>query len=193
MITAFPYLSIYVSLFLQIYLSIYLCKFPHINQSIYIFMLVSCISIYLSISVFSSIYLSFSISISVFHLSIYLSISVCSYLSIYLSISVCSYLSIYLSLFIYLSIYVSLFCRSIYLSIYLCKSFYLSIYLSQFIPYLSILYRGDFSTRKGDPLKLVDKFTYLGSSVSSTEDDINTRLAKAWTAIIGYRSYGSQT
>ena len=29
---------------------------------------------------------------------------------------------------------------------------------------------------------LVDKFIYLGSSVSSTETDINTRLAKAWTA-----------
>ena len=29
----------------------------------------------------------------------------------------------------------------------------------------------------------MDKFTYLGSSVSSTEKDINTRLAKAWTAI----------
>ena len=33
------------------------------------------------------------------------------------------------------------------------------------------------------PLKLVDKFTYLGSSVSSTEKDISTRLTKAWTAI----------
>ena len=33
------------------------------------------------------------------------------------------------------------------------------------------------------PLWLVDKFTYLGSSVSSTETDINTRLAKTWTAI----------
>ena len=32
-------------------------------------------------------------------------------------------------------------------------------------------------------MKLVDKFTYLGRSVSSTENDINTRLAKAWTAI----------
>ena len=29
----------------------------------------------------------------------------------------------------------------------------------------------------------VDKFTYLESSVSSTEKDINTRLTKAWTAI----------
>ena len=30
---------------------------------------------------------------------------------------------------------------------------------------------------------LVDKFTYLGSSVSSTEKYIDTRLTKAWTAI----------
>ena len=42
---------------------------------------------------------------------------------------------------------------------------------------------GDNSTLNGNTLKLVDKFTYLGSSVSSIETDINTRLAKAWTAI----------
>ena len=42
---------------------------------------------------------------------------------------------------------------------------------------------GDISTLEGIPLKLVDKFTYLGSSVESTEKDIETRLAKAWTAI----------
>ena len=39
------------------------------------------------------------------------------------------------------------------------------------------------STLDGTPLKLVDKFTYLGSSVASTEKDIETRLTKAWTAI----------
>ena len=38
-------------------------------------------------------------------------------------------------------------------------------------------------TLDGTSLKLVDKFTYLGSSVSSTEKDIDTRLTKAWTAI----------
>ena len=32
-------------------------------------------------------------------------------------------------------------------------------------------------------LKLVDKFTYFGCSISSTENDINTQQAKAWTAI----------
>ena len=41
----------------------------------------------------------------------------------------------------------------------------------------------DISTLDGTSLKLVDKFTYLGSSVSSTEKDIDTRLMKAWTAI----------
>ncbi len=38
-------------------------------------------------------------------------------------------------------------------------------------------------TLDGTPLKLVDKFTYLGSSVASTEKDIDTRSTKAWTAI----------
>ena len=42
---------------------------------------------------------------------------------------------------------------------------------------------GDISTQDGTSLKLVDKFTYRGSSVSSTEKDIDTRLTKAWTAI----------
>ena len=42
---------------------------------------------------------------------------------------------------------------------------------------------GDISTLNGSSLKRVDKFTYLGSSVSSTETDIDTQLAKAWTAI----------
>ena len=32
-------------------------------------------------------------------------------------------------------------------------------------------------------LKLVEKFTYQGSNASSTENDIDTRLTKAWTAI----------
>ena len=43
--------------------------------------------------------------------------------------------------------------------------------------------RGDISTLNGNSLKLVDKFIYQGSSVSSTEKDINTRMAKAWIAI----------
>ena len=43
--------------------------------------------------------------------------------------------------------------------------------------------RSSISSLMGGPLKLVDKFTYFGSIVSSTENDINTRLVKAWTAI----------
>ena len=39
------------------------------------------------------------------------------------------------------------------------------------------------STLGGSSLKLVDRFTYLGWNVSSTEADIDTRLTKAWTAI----------
>ena len=39
------------------------------------------------------------------------------------------------------------------------------------------------ATLNGTILKLVDKFTYIGSSVSSTETDIDTRPAKAWTVI----------
>ena len=45
--------------------------------------------------------------------------------------------------------------------------------------YMCFNQRGDISTLNGNSLKLVDKFTCLGSSVSSTETDINTWLAKA--------------
>ena len=49
--------------------------------------------------------------------------------------------------------------------------------------FMSFNQKGDISTVDGTSLKLVDKFTYLGSSVSSTEKDIDTLLTKAWTAI----------
>ena len=41
---------------------------------------------------------------------------------------------------------------------------------------------GNIYTRDGTSPKLLDKFTYLGSSISSTEKDIDTWLMKAWTA-----------
>ena len=41
----------------------------------------------------------------------------------------------------------------------------------------------DISKLNSSSLKLFDKFTYLGSCVSSTETDIDTWPAKAWTAI----------
>ena len=49
--------------------------------------------------------------------------------------------------------------------------------------YMCFTQIGDISTLGGSSLKLVDKITYLGSSVSSTEVDIDTRLTRAWTAI----------
>ena len=49
--------------------------------------------------------------------------------------------------------------------------------------YMGFNQTGDISTQDGTSLKLVDKFIYLGSSVSSTEKDIDTWLTKAWTAI----------
>ena len=49
--------------------------------------------------------------------------------------------------------------------------------------YMCFNQTGDISTLEGTSLKLVDKFTYLGNSVSSKEKDIDTRLTKAWTAI----------
>ena len=49
--------------------------------------------------------------------------------------------------------------------------------------YMCFNQTGDISILNGSPLKLVDKFTYLGSSVLSTETDINTRLANVWAAI----------
>ena len=42
---------------------------------------------------------------------------------------------------------------------------------------------GNIPTLDGTSLKLVEKFTYLGSSISSTEKDIDTRLTKAWKVI----------
>ena len=52
---------------------------------------------------------------------------------------------------------------------------------------------GDISALNGSALKLVDKFTNQGSTIASIETDIDTRLAKAWTANNSYRSYENQT
>ena len=49
--------------------------------------------------------------------------------------------------------------------------------------YMCFNQRGGISTLNGSSLKLVNKFTYPRSSLSSIETDINTRLANAWTAI----------
>ena len=49
--------------------------------------------------------------------------------------------------------------------------------------YMCLNQAGGISTLDGTSLKLVDKFTYLGISVSSTKKDIDMQLTKAWTAI----------
>ena len=54
---------------------------------------------------------------------------------------------------------------------------------AQKMEYMCFNQTGNIYTLNGSSLKLVDKFTYQGSSVSSTETDIDTRLTKAWTAI----------
>ena len=55
--------------------------------------------------------------------------------------------------------------------------------------YMCFNQRSDISTRNGCSLKLEDKFTYLRSSVSSTETDINTRLSKVVSILL----YGCTT
>ena len=49
--------------------------------------------------------------------------------------------------------------------------------------YMCFNQEGDISTLNGGSLKLVDKFMYLSSSISSAESDINIWLAQAWTTI----------
>ena len=51
------------------------------------------------------------------------------------------------------------------------------------IEYIYFNQAGHNSTQEGTSLKLVDKFTYLRSSVSSTEKDIDTPVTKAWASI----------
>ena len=49
--------------------------------------------------------------------------------------------------------------------------------------YICLNHKGDISTLSRGSMKLIDKFTYLGSSISSTENDINIQQAKVWIAI----------
>ena len=55
--------------------------------------------------------------------------------------------------------------------------------------YMCFNQRGDISTLNGGPLKLVNKFTYLGNSESSLQCD----MQKHGQLLIGYRSYASHT
>ena len=49
--------------------------------------------------------------------------------------------------------------------------------------YMCFKLEGPPSTLSGEYLKLVDKFAYLGSSVSSTESDVDIYLVERWPAI----------
>ena len=60
--------------------------------------------------------------------------------------------------------------------------------------YMCFNQTGDISTLEGSSLKLLDKFTYLGSSVSSTEKRHRHTANKGYGQLsISYRSYRSQT
>ena len=78
--------------------------------------------------------------------------------------------------------------KCIFLNSYVIRLFHLQ-FEEIFINLINNVWRmwsiqtGDISTLDGTSLKLVDKFTNPGSSVSSTEKDIDTRLTKALTAI----------
>ena len=61
-----------------------------------------------------------------------------------------------------------------------CIGLYVNAHKTEYMCYNQT---GDIYTLDGTYLKLVDKYTYLESSVSSTEKDIETRLTKVWTAI----------
>ena len=43
---------------------------------------------------------------------------------------------------------------------------------------------GTISTQRGWPLKLVNKFKYLGNNISFRESDVNIFFAKLWSSII---------
>ena len=83
----------------------------------------------------------------------------CCYKSVFDTSQITAWLYIYIYIYIYTYIY-------IYHGVHVCVCF------NQ---------KGDIPTLNGGSLKLVDKFTYHRNSVSSTENDINVWLAKAWT------------
>ena len=57
--------------------------------------------------------------------------------------------------------------------------------------YMCFNEKGDISTLNGTSRKLVDKFSYLSSSISSTESDVSMHLVKLLS--INYQSYGNSS
>ena len=96
----------------------------------------------------------------------------CVYVCVCVCLCVYTHVHIYILRVIYIWSFVVF--LSLSLSIYMYMCLYIYIYINKW---------GDISTLNGGSLKLGNKFTYIGSSVSSTENDINTRLAKVWRTI----------
>ena len=119
-----------------------------------------------SLYIFHLYLLSRQVSITMWTIFCFLHIYIYIYIYIYACVCVCATVRCFSAFFILSDLI------HIYFHIYIYKTEYM--YYNQ---------TGDISTLDATSLKLVDKFTYLGSSVSSTEKDIHTRLTKAWTAI----------
>ena len=51
---------------------------------------------------------------------------------------------------------------------------------TEFMPFNQ---EGNMQTVRGEPVKQVSSFIYLGSEVADTESDVNIRIGKAWTAL----------
>ena len=134
---------------LFINLSIYLAQLINLSQSVHIYL---------------SVCPSWSI-----HLTCYLSLSV--------SLSLC--LSLSLHIYIYICIYIYIYCndndnhnskhtsKTVFFQVPRCVCIYV-------FGFFFFFQTGEISTLGGSSLKILDKFTYLGSSVSSTEKDIDT-------------------
>ena len=49
--------------------------------------------------------------------------------------------------------------------------------------FMCLRQKGVSSRPSCNPLKSIDQFTYIGSNISFTENDVSIRLAKTWSAI----------
>ena len=59
--------------------------------------------------------------------------------------------------------------------------------------FMSINQEGQIKAMNNTPLKKVKQFTYLGSNIASTEQDVETRIAKAWGALKGLSTIWKST
>ena len=192
----------YECVYIYIYIYIYECVCAYIYIYIYMY---ECVCIYIYIYIY--IYMNVCVYIYIYIYIYRTKQSVCGWLYIYIYKCVCVYIYIYECVCVCIYIYIY-----IYIYVWICVSadyaddiailantpdqaetllhsleraaasigLHVNAHKTEYMCYNQT---GDISTLEGTPLKLVDKFTYLGSSVESTEKDIETRLTKAWTAI----------